>query len=83
MPSMVLIDSSRTWLTSRSTVSGAAPSSTVVTTTIGNSTRGKRSMPSRGSETSPSTTSPPISITANTGRWMQTSASLTTRRPGR
>jgi hypothetical protein len=40
IPSMVLIDSSRTCETSLSTVSGEAPSSTVVTVTIGNSTRG-------------------------------------------
>ena len=40
MPSIVLIDSSSTWVTSRSTVSGAAPSRLVVTMTKGNSTRG-------------------------------------------
>ncbi len=76
IPSIVLTDSSRTSVTSRSIVSAAAPRSSVRTVTIGNSTRGHRSMPRRGIDTTPSTTRPPISITAKTGLRMQTSASF-------
>ncbi len=72
---MLLSSSSRISVTSLSTVSGAAPSSTVVTETIGTSTFGKKSTPTRPSDTQPRPTSAPMSITARTGRRMERSES--------
>ena len=74
-PAIVLSCSSMTSVTSVSMVPGEAPGRAVVTETYGNSTSGKRSTPSRLNETKPSTTSEAISIVANTGRRIETSAS--------
>src|SRR5262245_16471508 len=75
-PSMELSCSSRTSVTSRSTVSGEAPRSSVTTIAKGKSMSGSSFSSSRPSETTPSTTSPRISIAAKTGRRIETSASL-------
>ena len=73
MPSIVLICSSRTSVTSVSTVSGEAPSRIVVTVTKGNSTSGFRSTLSRLRDTRPSTTSATFSMSAKTGRRIEMS----------
>jgi|GEM_PF-7017929 len=73
MPEIVLTCSSIGSVTSLSMPSGEAPSSTVVIDTTGNSTFGKRSTPTRPSEIQPSTTSAPITMTAKTGRRIETS----------
>ena len=57
MPLMVLTASSILSLISVSTSSGAAPGRRVVTTTVGKSTLGKRSRPSRVNANAPTTVS--------------------------
>src|SRR5690606_20420638 len=68
-----LICSSRTSVTSVSTVPGVAPSRIVVTVTIGYSMRGKKSTPTRPNEIQPSATSALQSMTAKTGFRTETS----------
>src|SRR5262249_684731 len=82
MPSIVLTASSSTFVTPVSISSTLAPLSVVVTTTIGKSTFGKRSRPRRTYEKRPRTTSDAISMLANTGRRMKTSAKRIGRRSG-
>ena len=57
MPLIVLTASSILSVISVSTSSGAAPGSRVVTTTVGKSTLGKRSSPSRVNANAPTTVS--------------------------
>src|SRR5262245_49238939 len=76
MPLMVLSASSILSVISVSTSCGAAPGSTVVTVTVGNSTRGKRSTSSRRYEKMPITTSVVINIVAKTGRRTHSSANF-------
>ena len=57
MPLIVLTASSILSVISVSTSSGAAPGSRVVTTTVGKSTLGKRSRPSRVNANAPTTVS--------------------------
>ena len=76
MPWMVLICSSSRWATRVSTSSVEAPGSSTRTLTVGRSTAGKRSTPSRNQLAVPTTTNTMTSIVAKTGRLMQTSASF-------
>ena len=76
MPLMVLTASSILSVISVSISSGAAPGSTVVTMTNGNSTFGKRSTPSLKYENAPTTTSARMITVAKTGRRTQISASF-------
>ncbi len=73
MPETVLMISSIGLVTLVSISSTLAPLSVVVTTTIGKSTLGNRSTPSRLRPTSPSTIGAETSITVKTGRLMQRS----------
>ena len=56
------------WVISFSTSSGDAPGSVVRMLTVGRSTAGKRSTPSRKNAVAPTTTSARISIEAKIGR---------------
>ncbi len=76
MPWMALICSSSLWATVVSISSVEAPGSSTRTITVGRSTDGKRSTPSRNQEAAPTTTSAMTIIVAKTGRLMQTSASF-------
>ncbi len=76
MPWIVLICSSSFCETCVSISSVEAPGSSVRTVTVGRSTEGKRSTPSRNQEAAPTTTSAMTIIVAKTGRRMQTSASF-------
>src|SRR5687768_9309365 len=76
MPLIVLTASSILSVSSVSISSGAAPGSTVVTMTNGNSTFGKRSTPSLRYENAPMTTSARMITVAKTGRRTQISASF-------
>src|SRR6267378_3043353 len=78
-PWIVLICSSSFWVTCVSISSVEAPGSSTRTVTVGRSTAGKRSTPSRKYEAAPTTTSAITIMVANTGRLMQTSASFCTR----
>ena len=75
MPLMVLTASSILSVISVSTSSGAAPGSRVVTTTVGKSTFGKRSRPSRPNENAPTTVSERMMTVAKTGRLTEMDAS--------
>ena len=75
MPLIVLTASSILSVTSVSTSSGAAPGSRVVTTTVGKSTFGKRSRPSRVKAKAPMTVSESVMTVANTGRRTEMEAS--------
>src|SRR5688500_1806689 len=74
MPSTVLITSSTCCVINDSTSSGAAPGSPTRTETVGRSTAGKRSTPSRKKPAAPTTTSDKTIIVAKTGRRTQISA---------
>ena len=74
MPLIVLTASSILSEISVSTSSGAAPGSRVVTTTVGKSTFGKRSRPSRENENAPMTVSARIRTLAKTGRLTEIAA---------
>src|SRR5262252_4754717 len=74
MPLIVLTASSILSLTSVSICSGAAPGCTVVTTTVGKSTLGKRSTPSSVKAKAPTTVSERIRTLAKTGRLTQSAA---------
>ncbi len=76
MPSTVLTTSSMGCEMSVSTSSAEAPASVVRTLTVGRSTEGNRSTPRRKKLAAPTTTSDSTIIAANTGRWIQTSASF-------
>ena len=76
IPWIVLICSSSRWATWVSVSSVEAPGSSTRTLTVGRSTVGKRSTPSRNQLAAPMTTKPMTSMVANTGRLMQTSASF-------
>jgi hypothetical protein len=76
IPWMVLICSSSLCATWVSTSSLEAPGSSTRTFTVGRSTAGKRSTPSRNQLAAPTTTNAMTSMVANTGRLMQTSASF-------
>jgi len=78
IPLTVLTASSMGLVTRASVSSGAAPGRNVVTITVGTSTLGKRSTPSRMYENHPSTTSTPTNIVAKTGRRTHKSAKNTT-----
>src|SRR5438132_7761676 len=75
MPLIVLTASSILSVISVSICSGAAPGCTVVTSTVGKSTFGKRSTPSRVNENAPITVSERMRTVAKTGRLTQSSAS--------
>src|SRR5262249_31902254 len=79
MPWMVLICSSSRWATWVSSSSVEAPGSSTRTLTVGRSTAGKRSTPSLNQLAAPTTTNAMMSMVANTGRLMQTSASFCMR----
>ena len=86
IPPIVLICSSITSVTSWSMTSGLAPTRTVWTVTIGNSTSGKASTPIREKASQPKTTSAAISVRVVTGRRMEVSeihmaATSRSRRP--
>ncbi len=72
-PLMPETASSMRWVTSDSTSSGAAPGKTTPTLMNGKLTSGKRSMPRRPIETSPSTTKLMMVMVAKTGRLMDVS----------
>src|SRR6185295_16522292 len=74
MPLMVLTASSILSEISVSTSSGAAPGRRVVTTTVGKSTLGKRSSPSRVNENAPMTVSARMRTLAKTGRLTEIAA---------
>ncbi len=76
MPWIVLICSSSFCATWVSISSVEAPGSSTRTLTVGRSTAGKRSTPSRNQLAAPTTTNAMTSMVANTGRLMQTSASF-------
>src|SRR5215510_7945030 len=76
MPWIVLICSSSRWASWVSVSSIEAPGSSTRTLTVGRSTAGKRSTPSRIQLAAPTTTKAITSMVANTGRLMQTSASF-------
>src|SRR5215211_4107072 len=76
IPSTVLTTSSSGCVTSDSTSSGAAPGRPTRTETVGRSTEGKRSTPSRKKPAAPTTTSDNTIIVAKTGRRIQISASF-------
>src|SRR5215813_1808685 len=76
IPWIVLICSSSFCATWVSVSSVDAPGSSTRTLTVGRSTVGKRSTPSRIQLAAPTTTKAMISMVANTGRLMQTSASF-------
>src|SRR6185503_15965053 len=76
MPSTVLTTSSICCVTSDSTSSGAAPGRPTRTETVGRSTEGKRSTPSRKKPAAPTTTSDSTIMVAKTGRRIQISASF-------
>src|SRR5215470_104081 len=76
IPWIVLICSSSRWASCVSVSSIEAPGSSTRTLTVGRSTVGKRSTPSRIQLAAPTTTKAMISIVANTGRLMQISASF-------
>src|SRR5262245_3976645 len=76
IPWIVLICSSSRWASWVSVSSIEAPGSSTRTLTVGRSTVGKRSTPSRIQLAAPTTTNAMINIVANTGRLMQTSASF-------
>src|SRR5262245_36788889 len=76
IPWIVLICSSSRWATWVSVSSVEAPGSSTRTLTVGRSTAGKRSTPSRNQLAAPTTTKAMTSMVANTGRLMQTSASF-------
>src|SRR5262249_30302122 len=75
MPLIVLTASSILSVISVSICSGAAPGCTVVTSTVGKSTFGKRSTPRRVNENAPMTVSERMSTVAKTGRLTQSAAS--------
>ena len=72
---IVLTASSILSVISVSTSSGAAPGSLVVTTTVGKSTLGKRSRPSRMKAKAPTTVSERMMTVAKTGRRTEIDAS--------
>src|SRR5262249_57135391 len=76
IPWIVLICSSSRWASCVSVSSMEAPGSSTRTLTVGRSTAGKRSTPSRIQLAAPTTTKAMISMVANTGRLMQISASF-------
>src|ERR1043165_5719219 len=76
IPSTVLTTSSFGCAMSDSTSSGAAPGNPTRTETVGRSTEGKRSTPSRKKPAEPTTTSDKTIIVAKTGRRIQISASF-------
>src|SRR5215467_16213081 len=78
IPWIVLICSSSRWASWVSVSSIEAPGSSTRTLTVGRSTAGKRSTPSRIQLAAPTTTNAMTSMVANTGRLMQTSASFCT-----
>ena len=78
MPWIVLICSSSFCVSWVSISSVDAPGSSTLTLTVGRSTAGKRSTPSRKYEAAPTTTSAITIMVAKTGRLMQTSASFCT-----
>ncbi|CAN5859725.1 hypothetical protein BH24ACI4_BH24ACI4_10890 [soil metagenome] len=75
IPLIVLTASSILSVISLSISSGAAPGSRVVTITVGKSTFGKRSTPSRPNETAPMTVSERMRTVAKTGRLTEMEAS--------
>ncbi len=75
IPPIVLICSSIGSVTSWSMTSGLAPTSTVWTVTIGNSTSGKASTPIRVKASQPKTTRAAISVRVVTGRRIEVSES--------
>ena len=75
MPLIVLTASSILSVISVSICSGAAPGCTVVTSTVGKSTLGNRSTPSRVKENAPMTLNDRIKTVAKTGRLTQSAAS--------
>src|SRR5215831_20249578 len=76
IPWIVLICSSSRWASWVSVSSIEAPGSSTRTLTVGRSTAGNRSTPSRIQLAAPTTTKAMTSMVANTGRLMQTSASF-------
>ncbi len=82
IPWIVLICSSSFCATWVSVSSVEAPGSSTRTLTVGRSTVGKRSTPSRNQLAAPMTTNAMTSMVANTGRLMQTSASFCMRSYG-
>src|SRR6185369_12258979 len=76
IPSTVLTTSSIGCAISDSTSSGAAPGRLTRTETVGRSTEGKRSTPSRKKPAAPTTTSDSTIMAAKTGRRIQISASF-------
>ena len=72
-PLMPATASSIRWVTSDSTSSGAAPGKTTPMLMNGKLTSGKRSMPSRPIDTTPSTMKLRMTIEAKTGRLIEVS----------